>query len=55
MYIYKQSDDNKRKMSLRRRKLEYPEGHSVLDMCTWEIMYTLTRLANGCLTKDLCY
>lgn len=48
-----QSDDNKRKMSLRKHKSEYLKGHSVLDLGTLGSMYTLTRLANGCLTKDL--
>lgn len=55
MYIYKQLDDNKRKMLLRRRKLEYFEGYFVFDMCIWEIMYILIRLVNGCLIKDFCY
>lgn len=49
------SDGIKRKMSLRKSKLEYLEGHSVLDLCRLEIMYPLTRLANGCLTKDPYY
>ena len=52
--IYKyQSDDNKTKISLRRHNSEYLKGHSVLDLDTSEIMYTLTRLANGYLTKEL--
>lgn len=38
-------------MSLRRCRLEEPEGYSVLDLCMLEIMYTLIRLANGVLQK----
>ena len=55
LFINIQSDDNKRKMSLRRHKLEYLKGHSILDLCALEIMYVLTRLANECLTKTLLF
>lgn len=50
IYSQIQSDD-KKKMSLRRCRLEEPEGYSVLDLCMLEIMYTLIRLANGVLQK----